>query len=191
MSYILDALKKSDQERQQNNGPSLQTVHRPHLSNKNSTSRLFLLIVSVTTIFLFVLGFWYVKPHIFAGIFEGNASKNPVILEPEVVVPELPVKSTTQVTSPDQLVNDSVVSSAVVEFWELPDPVQASIPALTFSFHVFSTNPDKRTIIINKHRVKQGDSVSAGLILEEITTEGVVLNWQQRHRFSINVVESW
>ena len=37
MSYILDALKKSEQERQQNSGPNLQTVQRPHLVKPSSS----------------------------------------------------------------------------------------------------------------------------------------------------------
>jgi general secretion pathway protein B len=38
MSYILDALKKSDQERQQGNAPHLHSTHGPILQNRNSSS---------------------------------------------------------------------------------------------------------------------------------------------------------
>ena len=60
MSYILGALKKSDQQRQQGAGPSLQTIHRPVLVS--SDSPLLKLILSLLLLLLFALavaGAWY------------------------------------------------------------------------------------------------------------------------------------
>ncbi|HEB27689.1 MAG TPA: hypothetical protein ENI05_07910 [Porticoccus sp.] len=197
MSYILDALKKSDQERQQNTGPSLQTVHRPHLINKNSNRWGAVIFISVVVVCSTVLGLWYINFASVSTVIESKVVTDSVDLEPVPVPDPSPIESDKPVTKISQsnpsaqTVNDAAIAGPVVEFWELPDPVQTAIPALTFSFHVYSSNPDKRTIIINKHRVREGDSVSHGLILEEITEQGVILQWQQRYRFSINVVESW
>ncbi len=56
---------------------------------------------------------------------------------------------------------------------------------------MYSANVDRRTIIINKRRVKEGAVVSEGLTLIEITEKGVVLDWKKRYRFMIDVVENW
>ncbi|ARN75601.1 general secretion pathway protein GspB [Oceanicoccus sagamiensis] len=175
MSYILDALKKSDQERQQNNGPGLQTVQRPHLMNKQGHTRNIVIILLLLVIMALVLaGAWSIY-------------NKPVATVEEVALPQLaPQPQPVAVVSPPPS-----PSSYIVEFSELPDPVQKAIPALTFSFHVYSDNPERRTIIINKRRVREGDSVSQGLVLEAITQQGVVLQWQGQHRFTINVVENW
>lgn len=175
MSYILDALKKSEQERQQNNGPSLQTVHRPHLINKHAGKRSVLIVLLLLITGAMVLaGGWYFynKP---------IPDAEPVAAVPAIVEPQLVTDVTPQIE----------LSRYIAEFSELPDPVQQAIPALTFSFHVYSDNPARRTIIINKRRVREGDNVSEGLLLESITPQGVVLQWQGQHRFAINVVENW
>lgn len=192
MSYILDALKKSDQERQQNNGPNLQSVHRQQPVIKASSSKLWWLVVLLLLI-IAVFSSWF--------YFTLSKPAPSVIAEQPVPVTQAPSLSQqsqtntptktlapTEVANNEALMNEALI---LVEFWELPDPVQQQIPPMTFSFHVYSENPVRRTIIINKQRVREGSTVSAGLVLEEITPQGVILNWQQTHRFSINVVENW
>ncbi len=178
MSYILDALKKSDQERQQNNGPSLQTVQRPHLLNKQGRSRHLVLLVLLCL--MLVAGGWYLKD--ITGLTVPKPLAQEAVQSPVVA----PVATPKPVIVPPVELNQQLV-----EFSQLPDPVQQAIPALTFSFHVFSDNPERRTIIINKRRVREGNEVSAGLVLEEITEQGVILQWQGQHRFTIDVVENW
>ncbi len=200
MSYILDALKKSDQERQQNNGPDLQTIHRPRHQHK-SGAKVFGLVIgfSIVGVIVSAAVIWYwLDPQTF---------ERPDKPEQKVISSETrPAEKITTAANPPAVqqppqpsANTAVVNnrsidseplSPVVEFWELPDPIQKAIPALTFSFHVYSDNPERRTIIINKRRVKEGDSIEPRLSLTEITKDGVILQWDKR-RFSINVVESW
>ena len=176
MSYILDALKKSDQERQQNNGPSLQTVHRPHLVNKQARNKTIIILLLLIVLAVIAAAGWFFYA-------------SPVLQQPSV---SKPMTQPIAQPEPVQAVAPQLTpADYIVEFSELPDPVQKAIPALTFSFHVYSDNPARRTIIINKRRVREGDNISAGLLLEAITEQGVVLQWQGQHRFNINVVESW
>lgn len=185
MSYILDALKKSDQERQQNNGPNLQSVHRQQPLLKPVSSKLWLLVVFLLVI-IFVTGGWLFlslsqPPLMAAKLSEAKQAKGSAP-QPVSQTPE-------QSLAPTEVVHNTGLP--IVELWELPDPVRQQIPPMTFSFHVYSENPARRTIIINKQRVREGSTVSAGLVLEEITPQGVVFNWQKTHRFAINVVENW
>lgn len=78
----------------------------------------------------------------------------------------------------------------IEEVDELPEDVRNNLPAMTFSFHVFSSTPQQRTIIINNRRLREGEEVSAGLTLQQITEDGVVLLFEQ-HRIHISVLSGW
>lgn len=199
MSYILDALKKSDQERQQNNGPTLQTVQRPQLTASRPAAGPWPVVaLSVVLVLLLVLaGGYYV---FFVPSPVSVASQAPAVINspaPAIATPAAEAKPVTE--PPATAISEAVppppalpVSKPVlVELWQLPDDVQQQLPAMTFSFHVYSDNPQRRTIIINKRRVKQGDTIASGLVLEEITEQGIILDWQSSHRFTINVVDNW
>ena len=202
MSYILDALKKSDQERQNHNGPTLQTLHRPQVSRSaNSTTTI--LLVLIVLLLLIGVGFatWYV---FFNQLENTNNLGQPQLSQSQPVKPlpqQVPTSKVAENSAQLGAVNQSqqmatpkpttaVTPSPILAFDELPDNVRAAIPALTFSFHVYSAKPERRTIIINGRRVKEGDLVTSSLKLEEITEQGVVLDWDA-HRFYINVVENW
>ena len=199
MSYILDALHKSEQERQEKQGPTLQTIHRPHIIDKSqNTFFWFKIIISSIVIFLVVGGGW---------LFLQSGSSNTKTPIPTLTVDQIERAaletaekkllkepgSTNRSVDTEEAVSLTPQPSPqlLVHFWELPNDVQQNIPALTFSFHVFSENPERRTIIINKHRVKESEWVSKDLLLDEITKDGIILVWKERYRFSINVVENW
>lgn len=205
MSYILDALKKSDQERQKNSGPSLQTIQRPHRLDRQGNGMTGPLLGFCCAAVLFGLAAWWylnqssatVEPQAKVAVRAGTDAPGPAseMIKPPVTDSETTVAGSPTATAPDTTVitasgNTPLVQPATVSFDELPDHIRSAIPALTFSFHVYSDNPQRRTIIINKRRVKEGNSVDGRLILQEITREGVVLDWDG-HRFYINVVESW
>ncbi len=206
MSYILDALKKSDQERQQGNNPTLQTIHKPHFTGDTSSKwQLVALLMALLIVSLVALVGWYLL--VYSG-GEGQSDKlasERVLTNSAEQLGALPAQEVVAIVAHDRapqsmavdqrdeknVVVERPVIDTVVEFWELPDPVQQEIPSLTFSFHVYSANADRRTIIINKRRIKEGAVVSEGLTLIEITKTGVVLDWKKRYRFMINVVENW
>jgi general secretion pathway protein B len=180
MSYILDALKKSEQERQQGKSPNLQSIHKPAAPDSTSNYLAISLIV-LCVCSLSIAAYFYLDN-------KGPRANTVEITNKEITVEKV---ETASPLVPSTETNKVVEALAVVEFWQLPDPVQSEIPALTFSFHVYSDNPERRAIIINKRRVKEGDLVSTGLHLTEITPEGVVLRWQEKYAFYIAVVEQW
>lgn len=189
MSYILDALKKSDQERQSRQSPTIQTVHRPARIRKRP---LFWIVALVSLVLIVGIGaavlMWVYGARTVAVVDAAPASPSPnqAITTEVSPQPEQPVAAeTTQAAAPS-----NGAGSPTVAFSDLPDHIRNEIPALTFSFHVFSETPSSRTIIINNRRVKEGDSVLQNLQLIEITRDGVVLDWKGR-RFYINVVDNW
>lgn len=196
MSYILDALKKSDQERQSHRGPTIRTVHQP---TRHRTGNPVVVAVLVLALALVVAA--AIAAYIW--ISAAPADSSPPLTTPDAAPPAQAVANQSSQTG-GQVQRQDVPAPAAAEpnaqtaagptptvaFGELPDNVRNEIPPLTFSFHVYSDTPASRTIIINNRRVREGDQVLPHLQLLEITREGVVLKWKG-HPFYINVVENW
>lgn len=61
---------------------------------------------------------------------------------------------------------------------DLPASVRGELPKLKFAGHTYSAIPQDRLIIINSGIKRQGDLVESGLKLEEITWDGVILDFR-------------
>lgn len=204
MSLILDALKKSERERQRDKAPGLQSIHLPlPQSEVRSRKHWWLLAGVLIVINAGLLGYWRLHESINAGAASTPADS---IKTPSTVAkgpqPVMPTNTNTAANSAtDEYTNITPVQAGtaqpqtesnlrIEEVSELPDAVRNNLPAMTFSFHVYSTNAQQRTIIINNRRVREGDEISAGIQLQEITEDGVIL-LNAGHRIHIGVLSGW
>jgi general secretion pathway protein B len=220
MSYILDALKKSEQERGRGTAPSVQTMHSSSLNYHSSKTQLwpYILLAAVLVNLAALLYFIMAKPE--AGTSVDNQQR---IMEPEPVAmhaaePDIrqPVTAAARnrldsetiiykpVSMPgamqDTVAETPIVSAGmtryqqpqglVLEREELPPDVQQHIPLMEFSAHVYSTNPMQRSIVINGRFMEEGDRLTSGLQLDEITADGAIFNFQGQ-RFRQGVVSAW
>lgn len=212
MSYILEALKKAERERQKEAVPDLQTSHAPYqsVSHKHHSQRrlvkritiIFILLVAAST--LLILRDKPLSTHTaqkehespvqspVSQNYDDNgdrateqkngtdvASHNiqaeqkrlpaKITLEPEPIV--LPGKTLTP-TSYGLNMQDKYPSLE-----ELGTTVRADMPELIFAGHTFSENPEDRMIIINNRIVREGQNLGNGLRLEEITWDGLIMNF--------------
>lgn len=55
------------------------------------------------------------------------------------------------------------------------------IPALSLDIHVHSADPDKRFVVINGRRYREGEQLSEGPVLESVTREGAILRQGGQH----------
>lgn len=69
-------------------------------------------------------------------------------------------------------------SAGLPLLWELPYDRRKDIPKLAMSLQVYSADPASRFAIVNDERHKEGDTIADGLVLREITPEGLVLEFQ-------------
>ena len=236
MSFILDAIKKSENERKRSRGPDLHSLQdsAPLVQGKQSfANRLLMLIVALC---ILVVGFIWLWPQI-----SGQLSSliKPVAVNPSVQsqTQNIPANSNAAIeqaavinntdynnasfnngVSNQNTASKNSASSAVFsatannqsdqirtdyqaddtlppnylikELWELPADFQSTVPSMEFSFHVFSHTPEKRTIIINGRRVREGHMVASGLKLRVITETGIILYFRGRF-FSVDVIEKW
>ncbi len=197
MSYILEALKKSEQQRA--DVPAA-TAPQPLLPVAEAAPQVWLPVL-VAFMCVPVAGalIWYVlqletvatpavKPAaVVAQVSESTAS---VIVRPEpAVLPaqiETPAEAAEVLTAtfPPPLSADSdlntpsaPVVAAPVETRTLP-PLSAlrRIPALMINSHIYSPLPDKRSVTINNRPWREGEPLADGIILQEITPQGILLN---------------
>jgi len=61
---------------------------------------------------------------------------------------------------------------------ELPLPIQQEIPAMTIQFHAYSSKPANRLVGINSLMLHEGESLTPGLKLEQITPEGMIFSYK-------------
>ena len=60
------------------------------------------------------------------------------------------------------------------------------IPALNLDIHIHSVDPDKRFVVINGRRYREGDRLGEGPMLETVTRDGAILR-QGGQRFRLSV----
>jgi len=52
---------------------------------------------------------------------------------------------------------------------------QAGLPELRLELHVYSPSPQDRFVFINSHRYREGETTAEGIIVRQITSDGVIL----------------
>jgi len=55
---------------------------------------------------------------------------------------------------------------------------ESHLPALRVDLHVYAAKPEERFVLINMHRLREGESLPEGVRIESITPEGVVVSYQ-------------
>lgn len=201
MSYILEALKKSDSERQQQPSSLPLKDLAPLASRKRTTN--FSLLIPITILALLIgIGttFWYHNslqtpqtlqtmkkdPHVKAETTNSptevpapETTKEIVldVFEPAPIRHLPPIENALASTSENNTQSPSPYAD-VIHLRELPSDIQALIPPLKFAGHAYAKNPARRMIIINNKIVKEGDTIDNQLILKTITTKGVILSYK-------------
>lgn len=210
MSLILEALKRSEQERHRERAPDLRTVHQPVVAPPARSVPWRALLIGLVVFNLNGVAVWWLLQERGGQelLNDEFASAQPVVRSaaPAAEAPapataetmgrveqEQPVAavapSATETPSPARVdtqppAADPAVAAAppadlprppARSLAELEPELRAALPAMTFSFHVFSANPERRSIIINERRMGEGTEVAPGWWLEEITAQGVVL----------------
>lgn len=64
----------------------------------------------------------------------------------------------------------------------LPPEVQERLPSFLLTVHLYDADPEKRLVIIDGRRLRQGDATRSGILVEEIFPDGVALAFEG-HRF--------
>jgi general secretion pathway protein B len=205
MSLILDALKKSEQQRQREKTPGLQSIHQPAISVEKKSVQSWWPFIAIIVVCNFTfLGYWFWRQQ--TAVTPTTSNTEPIAAQTTAAPPEkspqsVPTRDAESTSSQSEFTRISPretntqstsvdASQRIEEINELPDSVRNNLPAMTFSFHVYSQSSEQRTIIINDRRVREGDEIKAGLKLQSITEDGVILLFEG-HRIHISVLSGW
>lgn len=201
MSFILDALKKSDRKRQVEPAPNLDAVHEV-APPKRTTRRplvtgLVLLVVLLNAGFLF----WFAGrgPEQTAEIRFGAQRRT----APAAVIPpeersiaaektEKSVKSPLPKIAESQTKTSSTGQRSTTAFNsaegsrgliyaidELPGAIRGSLPELHMSLHAYSKEDAAASLVrINNLIMREGTLLAEKFLLEEITADGAVFSYQ-------------
>lgn len=100
---------------------------------------------------------------------------------PDVPTPDVPTGQKGQAQA-------AQAETDILAISELPLAVQQALPAIHIDGHIYDDNPAKRMVIINGKTYREKQQITGGLKLEEITPNGVILNFQG-HVFHLGVFE--
>ena len=202
MSYILDALKKSEQERDERNPAKMSpkkglisdSVEAGKVPTENQQKRNpashthgrlgISAVLAVVLILATIAAAFYFSPAEKQGATPPVADKSARFeadSEPVSVMTyaELPA---SQVVAAENTIEDieteyrDVESKAPLKDARAPFEALERIPDLNITGHTFSSVPAKRTVTMNDRVWKEGEKVVDGVVLQEITRDGILLD---------------
>ena len=201
MSYILDALRKSEEKRTKSGAqparPGFTFVKDSQPTKKNKFA-FGLILTSFMLVSAVILGagwWWSQKEQTVSEVNSTTAPPVKAVVETATETPgPLPAASPPEPSptasgskSPPQLLVPSVQPADEIPYLEdMITEFQQKIPTLSFSGHVYSDEPGLRMIMINDAVAREGDPVGTELTLHEITAGGVVMRFQET-RFRVKL----
>ena len=198
MSFILDALKKSEAERIQQDTPGFSDV--PGSTKEKSASHWIWIIVVLIGINLTVLIVMFMKPDsaqesntvIPTARAPAESSSAPEILaeanrsQPatRVITLEPGATASTNVVEQDTPPPITVdyhsiprISESVATFNNLRAQGMLTLPDMHLDIHVYSREPEDRFVFVNMSKYKENAVLDEGPVVREITPDGVILDY--------------
>lgn len=217
MSYILDALKKAEADRDPDTRARLAFEVREQRRNRLITYGVLAALIANAVILL-----WVFLPEELT-LPAARAPAEPVeattpaaaptvspaatpavspVAEPEPAAPAPVIAAPTTaparaVSRPADMAPDEVLigprsapaSATPVTLSSLPDATRRRFPTLSFSTHIYAEEPDLRAVVVNGRRLVEGDRLGE-LRLERITEDGAVFLFEGR-QVEVGVLEEW
>jgi general secretion pathway protein B len=197
MSFILDALKKSETERQKQNSPGIANI--PEGSQQRSGSKWIWIIVALLAVNLAVLGGMMMRSNndpepvagqtpalatdseataeVFSGIETGAKPATPAVAVREEEIPPAAALEKESATPQAAAVPRQSVSEGLPSFNELRAKGVLQLPDMHVDIHVYSGTPANRFVFINMSKYAENSTLSEGPLVREITPDGVVLDY--------------
>jgi general secretion pathway protein B len=225
MSYILEALKKADQEHELGAVPDLASPHEVEHPQPRSYRWpwIFVTLLSVNAVLVVMLlndrdaedaevpataqvplelqtaliNEPPVQPiqHTTEALISESptpekpvpAENQPVLTTGEVVV--LPGPAYMQDSKPSilpaeefDMQMDAMAAakdnSQLQNWYELPQELRGRLDLPRLDVHVYSEEPQRRYILVNLEKYREGERLASGLVLEEILPDGMVMSYQ-------------
>ena len=199
MSFILDALKKSETDRQQQGNAEFAAV--PIGPRATSVPRWLWIVGVLLAINLAVLIGLLLQPDSSPSTTPVAASTISIPSQPEVTLPpsfeeqvatarqNVPAQQSADVeaaadtnTVRPVLISQNPSSVSPDDLHPTLQEVRArgalNLPELHLDIHVYSNEPEDRFVFINMSKLREGSQLDEGPVVAEITPDGVILGHQ-------------
>ncbi|MFH7321596.1 general secretion pathway protein GspB [Desulfurivibrio sp. D14AmB] len=202
MSYILEALKKSERQRRLGAVPRLDTPQEPPSRSPAASRPGWLRPLLLLNLLLVVA----LLAYLLLPVGSGREQPGPLLEaleEKQLPLPAQPAESATPQPRPEEgpLAPAAATSEPQPQPQQEPAPLplpELSPPALvgppprwselpaglrqqvtppSLEVHVYSENPARRFVMIRGRQYREGDTLPDQLRLDQITPQGVVLSW--------------
>jgi len=193
MSQLLDALKRSEQRRQQLQPKESVVVAGPVVgatptkgSDQKPISKLLQLALALIVSLVLIFAAVFFPSAIRSDLFDFRDS--PRIAKNRSISGGASFERTAVSTPQD--IKTSGLKQVFPRIEALPQAILQQLPDLAFTYHEYAEQSARRHVVINGHKLGEGDQVEPGLLLESITPGGVVLDYTGV-RFYLNLLQSW
>ena len=190
MSFILDALKKSETERQRQNAPGFADV--PEATDPPRAPRWLWILGGLLAVNLVVLLGVMLRPELLPEtavdepanpvnaldtarerstsfsemVVEAKkkqANADPDLAKAEGLANEAPVEARPELAAPVATFNELRANGTIV------------LPDLHLDIHVYSAKPAERFVFVNMNKYRERATLTEGPLVKEITPDGVIL----------------
>jgi general secretion pathway protein B len=202
MSYVLEALKRADAQRERGQVPGLnaQPAGLPPLDDDTPAVRRApgLLLAGAGVLALLLLGaWWWSRP---APVPVVVTAASAPAAAPALVVPApapleaapAPVEPLRVTPKPPPAPPAPAVAAApkadpaasapgrITPLRELPEATRRELPQLVIGGSMYSAQPSQRLVILNGQVFHEGGQVGAELVVEQIRPKSIVLRFRQQ-----------
>jgi general secretion pathway protein B len=182
MSYILQALKKSEQERElaasqnekQSDNAITPITEDTTVKQPTSSWVLYSLYLALLAVMLLIL--WQI-------LLPGKAIVYEEIRQEARV--DMVAEATSKVEKVEKVEKEEVDApvlitpqAAPIAVERAPKEVLSQLPNMEITSHIFSTDAERRSIVVNGERLVEGDFIAANVQLKNITAKGMVIDIQ-------------
>lgn len=191
MSYILDALRKSDQQRRRDAAPTLLTLQPAAVVRKRPAYLMYGLLALALVGAGVAIGWlrpWQAERAAPPGpesVAAKPAESKPIEARPLDASPDQPAQGPSAPgqapEAPQPRVDIAAADAAgetVIEMDKLPPSILQELPKIAVSVHLYSETPAKRLVGIGSRILHEGDFVAPGLQLEQIEPDGMILSYK-------------
>ncbi|WP_349741002.1 general secretion pathway protein GspB [Roseateles cavernae] len=211
MSYILDALRRAESERERGNVPGLHANPIPadHADDDETAvpARRWLWGAAVLALGAAALATWLLRPGAAPAPVQLASAPPPPPpiqrspaaapqpgpelkrLEPAPLIIETPVETRPSPAPPTvasaPITPPAAIERAVPALVELPEAFRRSLPPLATSGAMYSDAPAQRMLIVNGQLFREGDKIAEGLVLEQIQLKRAIFS-ARGERFSVS-----
>lgn len=198
MSFILDALKKSEAERLRRDTPGFAAM--PDGAREKPATHWYWIVAVLVVVNVGVLAFIYTQPERAGDVAAGTrpagpdpgqaamggesvivSTAAPAVAQPPVreSAPPAPVTvAPPQYKSAPGREEAPAVAESYATFNELRAQGALQLPDMHLDIHVYSDKADERFVFVNMRKYKERSTMDAGPVVREITPDGVVLDYR-------------